>query len=98
MSLPIHLYVYWDYSNIFIEVQYIAQATEKQYGEDVGYRVRLDFKNLMQLIRKDRQVIKAVAAGSVPPEMKEVWKQLQMEGVRTEIIDRSRRGGKTQLA
>ena len=57
--------------------QYIAQVTEKQNREDIGYRVRLDFKNLMQLIRKDRQVIKAVAAGSVPPEMKEVWKQLQ---------------------
>ncbi|ETW92147.1 MAG: hypothetical protein ETSY2_54375 [Candidatus Entotheonella gemina] len=52
MSLPIHLYVYWDYSNIFIEAQYIAQATEKQYGEDVGYRVRLDFKNLMQLLER----------------------------------------------
>ena len=78
---------------IFIEVQYIAQATEKQYGEDVGYRARLDFKNLMRLIRKDSQVIKAVAAGSVLPEMKEVWKQLQMEGVRIKIIDRSRMGG-----
>lgn len=92
--MSLHIYVYWDYSNIYIEAQHIAQEKEAtKYGEDVGFRVRLDFKNLMQLVRKDRKVRKAVAAGSVPPEMRDVWRQLQQEGVQTEIIDRSRMGG-----
>ena len=37
-------------------------------------------------------VAKAVAAGSVPPEMKEVWENLRSSGVRTEIIDRRETG------
>ena len=44
----------------------------------------------MQLIRKNRTVYKAVAAGSVPPEIKEVWRQLQSEGVH---MDRNQTGG-----
>ena len=34
-----------------------------------------------------------MAAGSVPPELKNVWKSLRAEGVRTEIIDSSEMGG-----
>ena len=41
---PVMLYIYWDYSNIFIEAQHIAQTTEKEYGDDACYRVRLHFK------------------------------------------------------
>ena len=88
------LYVYWDYSNIYIEAQNIAAATEKErYGDDVSYRLRLDFHNLMRLVRRDRAITKAVAAGSVPPEMREVWVQLEKEGVQTQILDRRTTGG-----
>ena len=80
-----------DYS---IEAQHIAEDTEKdKYGDDVAFRLRLDFRNLIQLFQEDRAIRKAVVAGSVPPEMKDVWKQLEREGIRTEIIDKSQTGG-----
>ena len=45
--------------NIYIEAQHIVQNTEKEeYGDDVGYQVRLDFKNLMQPVQEDRKVVK----------------------------------------
>ena len=42
---PLLLCIYWDYS---IEAQNIAAATEnEEFGDDVWFRVRLDFRNLM---------------------------------------------------
>ena len=91
---PVYVYIYWDHSNIFIEAQNMAHEVDhKEFGDDVAYRVRINFHNLLELAREDRMLVKAVAAGSVPPEMKSVWKSLQAEGVRTEIIDRSEMGG-----
>ena len=59
----------------------------------MAYRVRINFRNPLELARKKRNLAKAVAAGSVPPEMEEVWKSMQSDGVCTEIIDCSKMGG-----
>ena len=76
------------HSNIFIEAQHMADEIDREdFGEDVAYRVRIDFRNLLELARENRTVAKAVAAGSVPPEMEEIWKNLRSEGVRKKIID-----------
>ena len=69
------------------------RTPKDKYGDDVAFRLRLDFRNLIRLIQDDRRFVKAVAAGSVPPEMTDVWKQLEREGNQTEIIDRSKTGG-----
>ena len=91
---PVFVYIYWDHSNIFIEAQQMAyEVDRKDFGDDVAYRVRINFHNLLELARENRTLVKAVAAGSVLPEMKNVWKSLRAEGVRTEIIDRSEMGG-----
>jgi hypothetical protein len=48
---------------------------------------------MMELACEKRKVAKAVAVGSVPQEMKKVWKQMEEQGIRTEVIDRSEMGG-----
>ena len=65
----------------------------EDFGGDAAYRVRINFHNMMELACENRKVAKAVAAGSVPPEMKMVWKKMEEEGIRTEIIDRNEMGG-----
>ena len=82
----VYVYVYWDQSNIFIEAQRMADKLDRNFGDDVAYRIHIDFRKLLHLARENRLVAKAVAAGSVPPEMKEVWENLRSSGVRTEII------------
>ena len=42
----------------------------------------------MRLAHADRPVEKAVAAGSVPPEMRAPWNRLSAEGVAVELFDR----------
>ena len=83
----VYVYVYWDQSNIFIEAQRMADKLDRNFGDDVAYRIHIDFRKLLHLARENRLVAKAVTAGSVPPEMKEVWENLRSSGVRTEIID-----------
>ena len=85
----LRIYIYWDHSNIFVEAQNVAEEIDNDLGEDVWKRVRIDFHNLLTLAHENRKVCKAVAAGSVPPEMKAVWKKLEAEGVQTEILDRT---------
>ena len=62
----------------------------EEFGDDAAYRVRINFHNMMELACENRKVAKA---GSVPPEMKMVWKKMEEEGIRTEIIDRNEMGG-----
>ena len=84
------VFIYWDNSNIFIGAQ--ALATEREDGTDVRYRVRVDFANMLRLAHADRPVAKAVAAGSVPPELEEVWFQLKSRGVDVHLYDRGGAG------
>ena len=61
------VFVYWDNSNIFNEAQRIAAEREGTAG--ARYLVRINFDNMLRLAHADRPLEKAVAAGSVPPEM-----------------------------
>ena len=61
------VFIYWDNSNIFIECQRITE--EKDYSPDSRLRVRIHFENLLRLAHGGRDIEKAIAAGSVPPEM-----------------------------
>ena len=65
---PVHLYIYWDNSNIFVESQNVAEELEGD-SPNVRYRVRIDFANLLLLAHGNRPVTRIVAAGSVPPEL-----------------------------
>ncbi len=80
------VFIYWDNSNIFIEAQRLAEEREKE--PDPRYRVRIFFDNILRLAQADRPLERAYAAGSVPPEMRQLWNRMESMGVRVELFDR----------
>ena len=78
------VFIYWDNSNIFLEAQRLAE--ERNSGPDARYRVRIDFTNMLRLAHADRPVEKAHAAGSVPPEMRQLWNRLEGQGVEVQLF------------
>ena len=80
------VFIYWDNSNIFIEAQRLAE--ERGEGPDARQRVRIHFDNMLRLAHADRRVQKAFAAGSVPPEMRQLWNRLESNGVEVQLFDR----------
>ena len=80
------VFVYWDNSNIFNEAQRIAAEREGTAG--ARYLVRINFDNMLRLAHADRPLEKAVAAGSVPPEMRQLWNRLENQDVEVQLFDR----------
>ena len=81
--------IYWDNSNIFYEAQRLAEEVED--GLDARFRVRINFENLLRLAHADRPVEKALAVGSVPPEMQQLWNRMESKGVEVSLYDRGSR-------
>ena len=80
------VFIYWDNSNIFHEAQRIAEEMEQ--GPGARFRVRIHFENMFRLAHADRPVQKALAAGSVPPEMRQLWNRMEGRGVEVHLFDR----------
>ena len=80
------VFIYWDNSNIFIEAQRIAE--ERNDHVDARFRVRVNFDNMLRLAHADRPLRKAMVAGSVPPELRQLWNQLDNRGVEVSLFDR----------
>ena len=80
------VFIYWDNSNIFHEAQRLAG--ERNEGPDARYRGRINFDALLQLVQAERPLMHAVAAGSVPPEMRHLWNRLENMGVEVKLFDR----------
>ena len=85
-----NVFVYWDNSNIFHEAQRLAE--ERGEGPGARYRVRLHFENLLRLAHADRPVEKAIAAGSVPPEMRQLWNRMESRGMEVRLFDHGAAG------
>lgn len=83
------VFVYWDNSNVFHEAQRLADQLEGT--PDARYLVRIHFDNLLRLAHADRPMAKAVAAGSVPPEMRQLWNRMENAGVEVHLVDRYER-------
>ena len=79
------VFIYWDNSNIFISAQQAALELE---GEDSRYRIRIHFRNMLELAHAGREIEHAVAVGSVPPELRHVWNRLENEGVTVQLLER----------
>ena len=84
------VFIYWDNSNIFHEAQRIAE--EEEEGPDARFRVRVHFENILRLAHADRPVEKALAAGSVPPEMRQLWNRMDAQGLSVHLYDRGAPG------
>ena len=80
------VFIYWDNSNIFHEAQRLAE--ERTEGPDARYRVRIHFENMLCLAHADRPLEKAVAVGSVPPEMRQLWNRMEAGGMSVYLFDR----------
>ena len=81
-----NVFIYWDDSNIFIEAQRLAESLES--GPDARSRIRIHFDNMLRLAHADRPVEKAIAVGSIPPELRQLWNRLANSGVVVELFDR----------
>ena len=80
------VFIYWDNSNIFHEAQRFAE--EHDEGPNARYRVRIHFDSMLRLAHADRPIERAVAAGSAPPEMRQLWNRLESRGVEVSLFDR----------
>ena len=90
------VFIYWDNSNIFHEAQRLAE--ERNNGPNARYRVRINFSNMLRLAHVDRPVERAYAAGSVPPEMRQLWNRMESQGVEVHLFNRGNTGsGKQEM-
>ena len=87
------VFVYWGNSNVFVGAREVAAERE---GEAARFRVRVHFRNLLELARGGRKVEHAVAVGSIPPELRHVWHRLENEGVAVHLLERGAMHGGEQ--
>ena len=87
------VFIYWDNSNIFISARQVAGERE---GVDARYRVRVDFRNLLELARAGRDIERAIAVGSIPPELRHVWNRMENEGITVRLLERGAMEGGEQ--
>ena len=87
------VFIYWDNSNIFVSVREIAAERE---GAGARRRVRIDFRNMLELAHAGRAIEHAVAVGSIPPELRHVWNRLENLGVTVQLLERGAMGGREQ--
>ena len=80
------VFVYWDNSNIYHEAQRLAE--EKEGTPGARWLIRINFEMTLELAQAGRPVQKAMAAGSIPPEMRGVWNRLESRGVEVRLFDR----------
>lgn len=89
-----NVYVFWDNSNIFHSAQQVAERKEGTYSRNM---LRLHFANLMKLAAAGRNVVKAVAVGSVPPDLQALWDRMKAEtNINIELYERGASSGKEQ--
>ena len=85
------VFIYWDNSNIFHEAQRFAE--ERDEGPNARYRARIHFDSMLRLAHADRPIERALAVGSVPPEMRQLWNRLESSGVKVDdLFDRGSPG------
>ena len=87
------VFIYWDNSNIWIAGKSVATDRE---GQDADVRMRIHFQNLLRLAHGDRDIGRAVAAGSVPPELRHVWNHMENNGVEVYLLERGAIHGSEQ--
>ena len=87
------VFIFWDNSNIFIGGKEIAVERE---GLDNSYKLRISFERLLKLASADRPIEFAVAVGSIPPQMRQVWNKLEAAHVQVELFERGSQTEKEQ--
>ncbi len=87
------VFIFWDNSNIFISAKYLA----RQFGEAARENdIPIEFSNLFHLAHAGRPVGRALAVGSAPRELRQVWKCLRDVGFEVEVFERGARSNTEQ--
>ena len=73
-----------------------CKAAEQREGNSAYARARLKFPNLLKLAQAERPIEKALAVGSVPPQLRHVWNRLESEGVSVQLLERGSHTGTEQ--
>ena len=68
------VYLFWDNSNIFHSAQNVAATKE---GHSARFSVRISFEGIYRLAVGHRNIAKAVAVGSIPPDQQQLWDRLK---------------------
>ena len=91
------VHIFWDHSNLFHSAQDACDDCGGG-GLEPGHRtdVRLDFQKLYDFAAAGRHVERAVAVGSVPPGLRELWTRLRKAGVDIDLQERGADSGKEQ--
>ena len=87
------VFIYLDNSNIFISAQ---EAAAEREGEAARSRVRIHFRNLLALAHAGRPIERAIAVGSIPPELRQIWNRLENEDVEVQLLERGALQGSEQ--
>lgn len=88
------IYLFWDNSNVFISAKTVA---EKMEGITVRESIRISFENLFKLALAGRSLGKAFVVGSIPPELKDVWDEIERRtGIKPELYERGKESGREQ--
>lgn len=95
---PAVVHLFWDNSNLFHCAQDTCDNRKKGTGLEIGNRfdLRLKFPALFDFAACGRTVEKAVAAGSVPPDLAAVWDRLGDAGFIVDLQERGATSNKEQ--
>lgn len=80
MAKPV--YIYWEGS--FHDGAYQTAGDQESDAYDSPSRVKVDYRNLLQLAITNRPVKRAVFSGTVPPILRWLWKKLEEQGTKVD--------------
>jgi len=80
-----NIHIFWDNTNIFLSAIDTAAEVEPNMPR---HSIRVHWRNLFQLILKDRQALTKEMAGSVPPQAADLWAYAEQIGFNTTLLRR----------
>jgi hypothetical protein len=91
------VHIFWDNSNLFARAQDTCDD-RKGRGKERGHRseARLNFRRIFDFAACNRDVEKAVAVGSIPPDLADLWERLGKVGLIVDLQERGAQSGKEQ--
>jgi len=91
------VHIFWDHSNLFSRARDTCED-RTGIGREPGHRyeARLNFLAMFDFARAGRTVERAVAVGSVPPDLAALWQKLGNVGLIVDLQERGAYSGKEQ--
>jgi hypothetical protein len=91
------VHIFWDNSNLFARMQDTCDDRSGS-GKEPSHRfhARLSFPAMFEFARAGRMVEKAVAVGSIPPDLSALWRRLGDVGVVIDLQERGAVSGREQ--